>query len=521
MSNSPEPTLSDGLSYDLWLTYVELKIANLTDSISPSRPGSEGHVFSLFRAQVEFFLAWVKDNSVTHPPDIKTRRSILFALDELAGYLRFYETGIQGAPLPLIEHVVQLFGRIESRATILLRPQNAQTFETVGSPHGLQQFLRDKARVCPPNWDPEGFYTRCLEKFPNIHVVSFPKYLGIVFLFYPLIGHEIGHILYSTNGLADHSIRLSRKSIPGVATDPDISAQRRLHYYWTLEFYCDLVGQRIYGHSYMFALRLMLSLLPSDFELQPFDEYVKRSTVLDPRFWGNLISRIDTASLQLPEEQRCQLQQELQKVRELVSQHFQPALEARDADVKDLWVRYPSPRERLVFLLESLPNADILISDGHHQDFFSWYTSFRRDFRPSAVAERSRYSMLMESAKRDAGELFRKVEPLLPALPDPNINSELEDLLSRISDWIPPCETLDEAQTGLRPARWEMILLAAWIHFLDLTHGVKSAEQNKERAGWPTEWIGFIYQTLDMNALYRSFWQIKTECIGEEREYLA
>lgn len=496
----------------VWHTLVRLKIGRIRDSLTDPTRDSDGYVFARFRASIDHFLKWIEQHLHV---DLSSddREAVLRILDELALYMRFFESPLLiRAPHPLVDHVQSIFTTIDPQSLILLRPQNEQTFET--RPHAISVIgkLVELAKLFPRPFAKNDFVSS-LRTFPNIFIVSYPKYLGEVFLFYPILGHEIGHVLFALRNFDEDLPLLSEKAFP---LTPEITskeelkvlAKRALAEEWATELYCDRVGYRLYGEPYIYALWLILKRSPESLPMPAFADYVVGSTARISSFIRILF---DDLAIHVRGRSNEETVDDFDKAAAVLNEIVLNFVKQRDAErytPEELYTAYPSPGRRLQALVKTVDQTAWL--SAMPEKFREWRRELREHFTDyveqygrdgEVIRPNPEYAEVAEAATAVADKLFAIIEPSLPPA-QPIVTDDLKQLVEKISSSIPPCEIV-KSETQQDPAAWQSILLAAWGMFIHNVgeEGAGVAAGN----GWPERWLAFIYQSIDMNALYRSY----------------
>jgi hypothetical protein len=496
--------------YALWRAYCELKVKKLEKSLERPSGSHDSYVFALFRRHTRLFLEWLIGN-LEQPADLPgltteernqhrstSARQTLEALDDLAQYMRFYESAqFQDVPFPLIDHVQSIFSQLESHDEILLRPQNDQQFETRGEFHDVKGRLSSLFALIG---DPTPIRDKLIEEIdalPNIFVISYPKYFGDTFLFYPLFGHELAHVVYRMRELESRITQTRTRELIA-ANSATARLQRRLAKNWARELFCDLVGFHLYGEPYIYALWMFLYKYRETLKAETVATYLLMQV---PPAMGAL-EKVTNDVFKYTDDGRA-------PDRETVTSRVK-ALLTDVAAAKELpekqrvqFEHYPSPGRRireLVTRCEAMP--DISSS----KVFSQWRVAFLERYgRYEETFQEQAFANALDVARRISGELFETVAATLPASPSATAHiADTDQLTQLLERWIPPCETIANEVT--EPASWSAILLAAWVRFVELA----SSNQGDARgADWPLEWLDFVYQAFDMNSLYSTFRAVK------------
>ena len=275
----------------VWRAYASLKIARITEALSSDSAQQPGYEFSVAREYVFFFLGKIRESlHLYQNPEIpealrpdKNRANVLRNLDQLARYIRFFETGaVSTVPAALREHTRSVFNLLEPHDLILVRPQSEQTFET----RIKESSLRNRLRSFLPGFvylsveNPQMLerINHHFDSLPNIYIISYPKYLGTFLPLYPILGHEFGHILFETLGLEKFRVRhlasrMTSRRMKSLSAD-EKRAINKLISNWSLELYCDLIGWYLYGEPYIYALWLILLPEMGRHSPVPLQEYI-------------------------------------------------------------------------------------------------------------------------------------------------------------------------------------------------------------------------------------------------------
>jgi hypothetical protein len=492
---SPAPTSlsADQLESLAWHAYINLKLSKLRDVLDEA-DGSDSHVVNFYRAKVRALIDWISPIEFV-VVDIATRRSILRHLDILALHMRFYESALRQQHIPhaVISHTAELFGKLEWDALLLLRPQNQQTFET--RPTSLDSHLETLAKgMLVPELSLSAF-RRELKSIPDIFVVSYPKYLADTFLAYPVIGHEIGHVLWqrkcSTTIIADLIKRL-----PGIdATD---ASRRTLAEQWATEFFCDRIGLHLYGEPYIFALWLLLLTYDEAPSLPPFVAYVSAQsmnpehlfTVLGPMFADarDALSAGASAETTLDDVAR----------RTLALLQHATAAQPRDPEQArryDDHLSHPAAGRRLAALVALTVDTTQIDSER----FSTWRAGLFERFRSYASTTPEDYAEIEALAEQLAQGAYERIRRTLPVPVESHGREALmQPLLQKLRQWIPPCEVGGDVG-ALRPAEWNDMLYAGWIVF------VETLESQHGNVHDTRALLKFVHQSLDMNILYANY----------------
>lgn len=474
----------------LWRAFILLKIDKIAKSLRWTSEHSNAHVPALFRDYVSRFLDYIQGNLAKPVPADKLR-NLHRALDELARYLRFYDSAlIHRAPYPLLDHVQRQFEQIERDSVVLLRPQNSYDFETRSERSAIRDRLRSiTTSFAPKSWRPNRFLDD-LRHLKNIHIVSYPRQLDDVFLFYPLIGHELGHVLRGTRQL-DSQLRTSRFGVKGSVSLSVIALAQS----WAIELYCDRVGMHFFGESYLYALWLFLKRDPETFD----SALISRAAGAPKVTVGDLDRRIRHAlrgrSHTRPDAAVRRLVETLRPLLTRVA--VQPADRPRDDPGPTGALSHPSLGRRLRYLAERLDPRPPRLHRA--RTFVAWRAQFLREgLRYNEKYTERGHQQAIRLAVSFADTLYASLKPHIPPSFERD-DRELADLIQRIERRIPPCER--RLRSGvLLPATWETAIEAGWVQFIETT-----LSKDKQRAEIDLEWMNFIYQSLDMISLSRSF----------------
>lgn len=491
----------------VWSAYVQLKLSKLRHSLSRPTRRAEGHVFRLFRAHVTTFLEWVEEN-LSRPLAETGRRNLLESLDRLSLYMRFYESALlQEPPYALLEHAELLFGGLETEAVILLRPQNSQTFETQLELASVRSFLADISDVVSsPFWDHDELLAR-LRCIPNVYIVSYPKYFSDCFLFFPILGHEFGHVVWDLN----HLYTTCEKEITDILGSVDLENERLEETFsraavidlaanWAREFFCDRIGYHVYGETYIFALWLLLSPLPDTLNYTPFRVHQQ---VAHGSSFARLKSLFTEIRAQHTPDSLDRAIGEISSV--LTSMMSELARVPRD-DSQDSYREYPSPGRRLRELFRHTPHGNLVQISS--PEFKHWRREQKELYRKYSEKLSDReYEEALRAAVSAADAVYDAASGLLPPLWSANF-SHLNQLLLRLRNWIPPVEVLD---AQLEPAAWREVILAGWVAFIEF-----AMRDELEERRWPDEWNAFVYESLDMTNIYKTFRQARA--MTQERD---
>lgn len=470
-------------SVRLWEQIALAKVAHIQKSLE-TRP--EGLVFSVFANSVSRLLRDVVAVIPTHsgPEHELARSKLIIALDDLALYMRFLETASGDVPTALKEHALDVFARIEPHDLVLLRPQNVQTFDTEGVGQSLQSFLSSLIRNgfvrIALDREISGPLVRDLTAEPNIHIVSYPKYLGEYLPFFPLLGHEFGHVLHSTSALQgklrsliDAQIAEAYRRIPiANAQRKELqvrNATDRVVERWALEYFADLIGLRIYGESYLYALWLHLLDQPEVFNEPPWSEYL-----------------VSAARFGLP------------------TKRIHARGPGKDPATQFRFPSHPSTSHRLRFLFAQKPNLVEVSRDAPR--FSEWRETLRRVHRQRARQYRD---PVWEACAREARAIaLLAYEDVSPRMKRLNSSTTQKAVSGMLKDWkrhVPPIQIRG---TELAPATWRDFLLVATISILE-----GYLEPDAPSGGQAAQ---FLYQSFEMLNLYRRFhdtkriWQLDT-----------
>jgi len=497
---SPVPTLplADPLESLAWQAYITLKLSKLRDALDESDE-SDSHVVNFYRAKVRALIDWISPVEFGNV-DIASRRSILRHLDILALHMRFYESALRQQHIPhaVISHTAELFGTLEWDALLLLRPQNQQTFET--RPTSLDSHLETLAKgMLVPELSLSAF-RRDLKSIPDIFVVSYPKYLADTFLAYPVIGHEIGHVLWqrkcSSKVIADLI-----KRFPGI--DAADASRRALAEQWATEFFCDRIGLHLYGEPYIFALWLLLLPYDEAPSLPPFAAYVSAQsmnpehlfTVLGPMFADARDALTAGANAE------ATLDNVAQRTLALLQQAA--AAQPRDSEQTrryDDHLSHPSVGRRLAALIETTT----VITDVHSDRFVRWRAGLFERYRAYVGTTPADYTAIDQLAAHLAQTAYDDIKNTLPTVANPaGRATRLLSLLDKLRQWIPPCEVRND-DGALKPADWNDMLYAGWIVF------VETLESQRGNVLDTRALLKFVHQSLDMNILYANYRTIAT-----------
>jgi len=492
---SPDPLSpsADQLDSLAWHTYIHLKLSKLRDALDEAE-GSDSHVVNFYRAKVRALIDWISPIEFA-TVDIASRRSILRHLDILALHMRFYESALRQQHIPhaVMRHTAELFGRLEWDALLLLRPQNQQTFET--RPTSLDTHLETLAKgMLVPELSLSAF-RRELRSVPDIFVVSYPKYLADAFLAYPVIGHEIGHVLWQRKCSAAVIADLIKR-FPGI--DAADASRRALAEQWATEFFCDRIGLHLYGEPYIFALWLLLLAFDEAPSLPPFAVYVASQsmnpehlfTILGPMFADarDALTAGANAETTLDDVARSTLA--------LLQQAA--AAQPRDSEQVrryDDHLTHPAVGRRLAALIELTTTA----AYNYSERFATWRAGLFNRFRSYAGTTPGDYAEIGTLAEQLANDAYERIKPTLPeAAQSTEREALIQPLLEKLREWIPPCEVRD-ANDALTPAEWNDMLYVGWIVFIETLESQRHNVQDTRSL------LKFVHQSLDMNILYTNY----------------
>lgn len=490
----------------IWRSYADLKIAKLRESLAPARASASDYVFGLYRAHVEAFLGWVEEGLAQidwndqDSSDWDSRR-LLECLDSVAHDMRFYVSAARARrPHPLLEHY-RLASAGEARAdAVLLRPQSDQTFETRSPPQSLRIRLCEQGLTLGYSWRQDVLKTR-LGAIPDVFVISYPGLLGEVYLFYPIVGHEFGHVLYALDqGKLDTlNARISNE-------DVRISghAERKLARRWALELFCDRVGLHLSGESFVYSLWLLLCREPLIFKLIPFEQFRERDPASVLEKAAKLVAPLRDRTTPLSPAEASTLADDI--TYDLID----------PTPTTYPWETYPSLGQRLkrlATLVKPVRSSSVAFS-AWREEFLNFFVGLND---PGIDSADSTYGSILAAASDISDKLYESALTSLPPAADDeptgakaaeNRAEELDQLTTLLREWIPPCETQD-AGGALRPASWPLIILAGWIRFVELSLEPKDRLATE---AWPAEHMHFVHEALDMNAFYRTFREVRTAC---------
>ena len=450
-----------------------------------------GHVFSVFRQYVEYFLEQIESSLPAYllggvsQSESKDRWKAIRGLDQLATYLRFYETGLsRTVPAATRDHAQKLWGSMGSPDLILLRPQNEQTFDTRlydASLRSTLEVMLDYFVHISRDLKRANRIKRHFERLPNVYTISYPKYLGHFVLLFPAFGHEFGHVLFDTLGLEKRQHVLATKEVqkfeasrPTALAFEESLAFLALVKNWSFELFCDAIAWHLYGEAYIYTLWVTLAAYPVSFETEAYREYVRTY----------LPSRSGAASHRVEPE----------------------------SDIRLGYRHYPSPGRRLRALLAkhaatlapALPG--MLAFESWRNSFKNTYEHFEEQFADTE------YEAAFQSASRIAERLYSQQarsldEPAASALS--TRAASMAEIVSLAKSRIPPCQV--GTTSGLRPVDWREFVFGAWIFFVE-----QSALPEPDAS--PSEIADFLYQSFDMADIYNSYYAVRNSSDGNQQD---